>query len=49
MITFPALTAPCPLIFLSNLSNIDEGALFANLGKMSLIKGIARSISAFFA
>ena len=30
---FPALTAPCPLIFLSKLSNICEVALVANLGK----------------
>ena len=36
---FPALTAPFPLIFLSNLSNTDEVALVANLGKTSLAKG----------
>ena len=30
---FPAITAPCPLIFLSNLSNTDEVALVANLNK----------------
>ena len=36
---FPALTAPFPLIFLSSLSNTDEVALVANLGKTSLAKG----------
>ena len=43
---FPALTAPRPLIFLSNVSNIDENALVTNLGKMSLAKGTASFISA---
>ena len=38
-----ALTVPLPLMFLSKLSNKDEVALVANLGKVSL----ARSISAF--
>ena len=33
---FPALTAPCPLIFLSNLSNTDEVTLVVYLGKASL-------------
>ena len=42
-----ALTAPCPLIFLSNLFHIDEVALVANLGKTSLAKGTTRSISPF--
>ena len=44
---FPALTAPHPLNFLSNLSNSDEVALVANLGKTSLAKGTERSIRAF--
>ena len=52
----PTLTAPAPivaiaphpLIFLSNLPNTEEVALSANLGKTSLAKGAARSISAFF-
>ena len=44
----PPLTAPFPLIFLSNLSNIDEVALVAKLGKASLAKGTARSFSVFF-
>ena len=39
---------PCPLIFISNLSNIVKVALVANLGEISLAKGTARSISAFF-
>ena len=41
---FPALTAPC---FLSNLSKINKVALVANLGKISLAKGTARSKNAF--
>ena len=45
---FPAITAPGPLIFPSNLSNTDEVALSANLGKTSLAKGAARSNIAFF-
>ena len=44
---FPVLTAsaliliiaPCPLIFLSSLSNTDEVALDANLRKTYLAKG----------
>ena len=44
---FLALTALCPLIFLSNLSNTDEVALFANLGKTSLSKGAVRSNNTF--
>ena len=43
---FPDLTAPPSLILLSNLPNIDE-FLVANLDKISLSKGAARSISAF--
>ena len=42
----PTLTAPRPLIFLSNLSNADEVALVANVGKTSSPKGTARSNSA---
>ena len=34
--TFPALTAPVPLVFLSNLSNTNEVALVANLGEKIL-------------
>ena len=44
---FPALTAPRPLTFLSNLPNTDAVALVANLGKTYLAKGTARSNSAF--
>ena len=40
---FPALTAPPSLVFLSNLSNTDEVALVANLGKTSLVEGTARN------
>ena len=32
---FPAITAPCPPIFLSNLSNTDKVTFVANLGKIS--------------
>ena len=35
---FPALAAPCQLIFHSNLFNADEGALVTNLGKTSVAK-----------
>ena len=45
---FPALTAPCPLISLSNLSNAGETTLVANLGKAALVKGRGRSIGSFF-
>ena len=44
---FPALTASCPLIFLSNFSNTAEVALVANFGRISLSKGTARSNNAF--
>ena len=44
---FPALTAPCPLIFLSDLSHSDEVVLLANSDKTSLPKGTARSNNAF--
>ena len=45
---FSAVTASRPLTFLSNLSNIDKVALVTNLGKTSLVKRVARSISAFW-
>ena len=32
---FPAITGPCPLTCLSNLSNADEVTFVANLGKIS--------------
>ena len=44
---FSALTAHCPFILLSNLSNTEEVALVANLGKISLAKGTARSNNVF--
>ena len=44
---FPALTTPCPLISLSNYSNTDKFALVANLGKIYLAKGLARSNNVF--
>ena len=50
VLTAPALfvaIAPCALIFLSNLSNTDEVALVANLGKITLAKRAARPISTF--
>ena len=43
----PALTAFCPIIFFSNLSNTEEVALVANLGKTSIAKGTARSNNTF--
>ena len=43
---FPAPTASCPLIFLSNLSITDEVALVAYCGKIFLIKGTANFVSA---
>ena len=45
----PALTVRCPVFFFSNLSNTEEVALVANLGKTSLAKGTARSNNTFFA
>ena len=44
----PALTAPFPLIFLWNLFISFEAKLLTNPGKLSLAKGIARSVSVFF-
>ena len=43
---FPDLTASTPLISLSNLPNIHEGALVTNSGKASLAKRTARPINA---
>ena len=45
---FPALTAPFSLIFLSNLFIAFEAKLLTNLGKLSVAKINARSVSAFF-
>ena len=45
---FPALTAPFPLIFLSNLFIATEVKLLTNPGKLSLAKEIAIFVSAFF-
>ena len=46
--TFPALKAPFPLIFLSNLFIAFEAKLVTNPGKLSLAEGKARSVSDFF-
>ena len=45
---FPALTASFPLIFLSDLFIALEVKLHTNPGKLSLAKGIAILVSAFF-
>ena len=45
---FPTLTGPFPLISLSNLFIVFGVELLTNPGKLSLAKGIAMSISAFF-
>ena len=45
---FPAPTALFPLIFLSNLFIAFEVKLLTNPGKLSLAKGIAIFVSAFF-
>ena len=45
---FSALTAPFPLIFLSNLFIAFEVKLLNYPGKLSLAKGIAIFVSAFF-
>ena len=45
---FPVLTAPFPLIFLSNLFIALEVKLLSNPGKLSLAKEIATFVSAFF-
>ena len=44
---FPALTAPFPLIFLSNLFIAFEAKLLTNPGQLSLAKGIARCVITF--
>ena len=46
---FPALTAPFPLVFLSNLFISFEAKLVTSPGKFSLVKEIATFVSAFFA
>ena len=46
--TFPALMAPCPLIFLSNLSNTDKVALAANLRKTSSTWETASSVRSYY-
>ena len=43
---FRALVAPLPLIFLSNLSKIDEVVLVPSLSKTLLAKETVRSIRA---
>ena len=45
---FSALTAPFPLIFLSNLFVALEVKLLTTSDKLSLVKGIAIFVSAFF-
>ena len=45
---FPALTVPFPFIFLSNLFFAFEVKLLTNSGKLSLAKGIARSVILLF-
>ena len=45
---FPALTSPFPLIFLSNLFIAFEVKLLTYPGKLSVAKGIATLVSAFF-
>ena len=45
---FPVLTAPSPIIFLSNLFIAFEAKLLTNPGKLSLAKVIAIFFSAFF-
>ena len=43
-----ALTAPVQVIFLSNFFIGFEAKLLTNPGKLSLTKGIARSVITFF-
>ena len=45
---FPALTAPFPLVFISNSFIAFEAKLLTNPGKLSWAKGIARSVIIFF-
>ena len=50
-LTAPALLvaiAPCPLTFLSNLSNTEELALVAKLGKTSLAKETQQGLIMLF-
>ena len=44
----PALTASCPVIFLSSLSNTEEVVLFGDLGKKYVAKGTAGLKSLFW-
>ena len=44
---FPALTAPFPFIFLSNLFNALEVKMLSNSGKLSLAKQIAHLLVLF--
>ena len=44
---FPALIAPFPLIFLSNLVIAFEAKFLPNPGKLSLAKGMARYVIHF--
>ena len=46
---FPALTAPFPLVFLSNLVIAFEGILLTSPSKLSPVNGIATFVSVFFA
>ena len=46
--TFPPLTVPFPLVFLSNLPIAFEVKLLTNPAKISLAKGIAIFVSALF-
>ena len=46
--TFPALTAPFSLIFLSNLFIVFEAKLLTNPGKLSLAKRIAIFVGTLF-
>ena len=45
---FPPLTAPFPVIFLWNLFIPFEVKLLTNPDKLSLAKGVATFVSAFF-
>ena len=45
---FPVLTAPFPLIVVSNIFIAFEAKLLTNPRKFPLAKGIAKSVSAFF-
>ena len=45
---FPALAAPFPFIFLSNVFIAVKVKLFTNPNQLSLAKGTATFVSAFF-